>query len=556
MMLNHLWQSTLFAIAVWLVSLALRRNRASVRYWLWLAASVKFLLPFSLLVSAGSGVAPPVMPATIDRAAVTVVVEEVGQPFAVAAPAPHWVSTFLVGVWLAGIAIGMGLWLKWWMRMRAARRAARPLDWGLPIPAMSAPGRLEPGVFGIWRPVLLLPDGIGERLTPGQLQAVIAHELCHARRRDNLTAAIHMVVETIFWFHPLVWWIRARLVTERELARDEAVIAQADPLVYAEGILNVCSLYLESPLVCAPGVTGADLKRRIQGIVSPRRVRELSFGGKALLAATGALAVGLPLAIGLVRAPLIHAQENDGPAMSFDVASVKPLPEPKGWPWPEGYSAAPKRAGGRISWITGLNMLIRHAYGLQSWRMGGMEIPPAFYQIDARFDESTTDKQVRRMLQALLRDRFHLEAHREVKEFSGYAMVAAKGGPKLRQVSEQEGPADMPSYFKGKAAAGFEGRVLLTREGPVDALTGRRVTMAQLTEVLEEALHTFVLDRTGLPGSYYFSATFDSLDHPRNPEAPTLFQALQAEMGLRLEKQKGPVEMLIVDRVDRVPAGN
>jgi len=61
-------------------------------------------------------------------------------------------------------------------------------------------------------PVLLLPEGIADRLTPSQLQAVIAHELCHVRRHDNLTAAIHMLVQSIFWFHPLMWWIGARLV--------------------------------------------------------------------------------------------------------------------------------------------------------------------------------------------------------------------------------------------------------------------------------------------------------------------------------------------------------
>ena len=57
-----------------------------------------------------------------------------------------------------------------------------------------------------------------------QLEAVIAHELCHVRHRDNLIAAIHMFVETVFWFHPLVWWIGKRMVEERERACDEEVL--------------------------------------------------------------------------------------------------------------------------------------------------------------------------------------------------------------------------------------------------------------------------------------------------------------------------------------------
>ena len=77
---------------------------------------------------------------------------------------------------------------------------------------------------GTVRSVLLVPEGIADRLTPRQLEAVLAHELCHVRRRDNLTSAIHMIVEAMFWFHPLVWWIGARLVEERERACDEDVL--------------------------------------------------------------------------------------------------------------------------------------------------------------------------------------------------------------------------------------------------------------------------------------------------------------------------------------------
>ena len=76
------------------------------------------------------------------------------------------------------------------------------LHW-LPIRAMSSPSLFEPGVFGVFRPVLLLPQGIFDRLTPAQLKAVIAHELCHVRHRDNLIAAIHMFVETRFGF--ILW---------------------------------------------------------------------------------------------------------------------------------------------------------------------------------------------------------------------------------------------------------------------------------------------------------------------------------------------------------------
>src|SRR5581483_6219205 len=113
-------------------------------------------------------------------------------------------------------------------------------------------------------PVLLLPANLFDRLTPGQLHAVIEHELCHVRHRDNLVAALHMFVETVFWFHPMVWWIGKRMVAERERACDEEVLRLGSaPRAYAEGILNVCKSYLPSPLDCASGITGSDLKKRI-----------------------------------------------------------------------------------------------------------------------------------------------------------------------------------------------------------------------------------------------------------------------------------------------------
>src|ERR1019366_5322292 len=121
------------------------------------------------------------------------------------------------------------------------QRAATPLPLRLPIRVMSSTARLEPGVVGIFKPVLLLPEGIAEHLTPPQLEGILAHELRHVQRRDNLTGAIHMLVETIFWFHPLVWWIRTRLMEEREGACDEEVMRMGrEPQVYAESILKVC----------------------------------------------------------------------------------------------------------------------------------------------------------------------------------------------------------------------------------------------------------------------------------------------------------------------------
>src|SRR5262249_38079123 len=230
------------------------------------------LVPFSLFVNLGSQLGWRTPP-TAAHAPLSLAVDQISQPFTIpaaslglpsTAPSSNAVPLLLFAVWLCGFAVSTIVWIRWWLRFRAALHSATPLRLDLPIPVMASPTRLEPGVFGIHKPVLLLPEGIAKRLTQAQLQAILAHELCHVRRRDNLSAAVDMAVESVYWFHPLVWWIGARLVEERERACDEEVVRMGnEPHVYAEGILNVCKFYLQSPMACAPGVTGADLKKRI-----------------------------------------------------------------------------------------------------------------------------------------------------------------------------------------------------------------------------------------------------------------------------------------------------
>jgi bla regulator protein blaR1 len=271
---NHLWQSTLFAAAVAVLVLLLRQNRASIRYALWLCASLKFLLPFSLLISAGTRIGFHEAPIPSQSADLLVVMQDLGQPFAPTHFSQHTpaisslsaaelLPLFMTLLWLAGFLAVVFYWLLRLHRLSTAlHRAAfatdgsehdtlRSLEAAIGI---SKPTRLvlshtsvEPGILGIFRATLVLPAGIADRLTESQIKSVLLHELCHVRRRDNLTAALHMLVEALFWFHPLVWWVGARLVDERERACDEEVLLlSSDPQTYAEGILKICEFYLES----------------------------------------------------------------------------------------------------------------------------------------------------------------------------------------------------------------------------------------------------------------------------------------------------------------------
>jgi len=167
---------------------------------------------------------------------------------------------------------------------------------------MSSPTAFEPGVVGLLRPVLLFPEGLVGRLTPAQLDAILAHECAHVRAHDNLLAVLHMAVEAIFWFHPLVWWIERRMIDERERACDEAVIrAGKRPADYAEGILAVCRWSLESPVMCVSGVTGSDLRARIETILANRLGHPLHMTGRVLFAGAALIVLGGPIGIGLLH---------------------------------------------------------------------------------------------------------------------------------------------------------------------------------------------------------------------------------------------------------------
>jgi uncharacterized protein (TIGR03435 family) len=184
------------------------------------------------------------------------------------------------------------------------------------------PVSLEPGIFGLVRPVLLWPQAISERMEESHLEAILAHEVWHVRRRDNLTAVIHMAAEAIFWFHPVVWWLEARLIQERERACDEEVLTLFNqPQIYAESILKVCEFCVESPLSCVSGVAGGDLKKRVQQIMSRGTACKVGVVGKCLLVAGAVMTVAVPVVFGRVIG--MHSM-SDLPAFNGAGLAVPP----------------------------------------------------------------------------------------------------------------------------------------------------------------------------------------------------------------------------------------
>ncbi len=594
---NHVWQSTIFATVVWLMTVAFRKNRAQVRYWLWLSASLKFLLPFSLLMSVGSHL--EWVPATRKIAATPVVaftMVQISQPFSGALPlgpptrrgARDKAAIGIFGVWVCGLLAITLMRFRGWRRIRAAVRSSTPLEI-LAIASIkirSSRGLLEPGVVGLFHPILLLPAGMVERLRQPELEAVLAHELCHVRRRDNLTSTVHMIVEAVFWFHPLVWWIGARLLEERERACDEAVLSLGNqPDEYVQGILNVCKNYLESPLSCVSGVTGSNLKKRIQAILRGDAPGGLNFAKKFTLAVAGVAAVAVPIVVGIIGAVHVGAQPQSGVVESagavapkFEVASIKR--NASTWSEPTEHPMGVRlEPGGRLhAQNAPLMLLIQRAYAVQAFQvLGG----PAWrntdgYDIEAKPDGNTDREQMRLMLQALLADRFKLALHRDTKELPLYDLKAVRSGLKLPApkavgcVSRPPGAAPTPPE-PGQADCGY----VAGPYGPTGLLQleGSKVHMADFISKLELVLGRPVLDKTEFAGDFSLNLRFTADEAtiglpgfggpgdpggtrlPTDPNQPNIFAALEEQLGLKLVSAKGPVDVLVIDHVER-PSAN
>jgi len=609
---NHLWQSTLVGLAAAALTLSLRRHNARIRYLIWLAASAKFLVPFSLLIGLGKLLAWKSVPSPSQSDTMFYAMEQIGQPFTRVAPQitarpnipsaaaspSHW-FLWIVAAWLTGVIAVVLLWTYHWFRISAQMKSAqlssrgRELDilrrveriGGLsnPIALLLSRTSLEPGIFGIARPVLLWPEAISKHLHDEQLEAILAHEVWHVRRRDNLFAVLHMLVEAIFWFYPPVWWIGSRLVDERERACDEQVIASgSDRQVYAESILKVCEFCLGSPLPCVAGVTGADLKKRMVHIMNDRILHKLDFARKLLLAAAAFLAIAVPITFGLFHATPSRAQEqaaiSNVPATVFSSVSVKPSAAPVNGMHRMMFSL---KDGSFVAQGATLQSLIQMAYRLQDAQISGPSdlLSKSRFDIDAKLDPSFGAAMSQRvsqkvpfddqaLLKSLLANQFELVAHFETRNLPVYDLLVDENGPKLQKVD-------------GIQLMHMERGQMTTSGTPMDLLTMQ----------LSQRLGQTVIDKTGLKGSYAFDLRWTpdaeeeerlaragepgggavttiravnpdqrqaeklqaeqaAMSHQTDPNAPSLFVALQQQLGLKLEPQTEPVQVLVIDHVE------
>lgn len=536
---------TLIAAVIALVLFAMRIKTASARHAVW-AGVVILMMLLPAWVAWGPKASLPVLPP--DRTPVvarlppplpaglvsTAPVSPVSNP----APSPArkgggYMAIYLfgVGVFLLRLAIGT---------IRASR--------------LTSSSCVVPVTVGLLHPRIILPESSRD-WPQAQLDAVLAHESEHIRRRDPLVQWIALLNRAIFWFHPLAWWLERRLSGLAEEACDAAVLARGyDAREYSEYLLDLArSVEHAGARIDAVGMAmpGIGLKYRIRQMLSGVPVPRISRPRMACTVAVCAAAAAILAAGTLVRA---QSQSAKSDTPKFDVASLREDPggiRPGGPP----VSLSPRRTGGRFTWSAPKMFLVRYAYHLPAWRIAGIGKDESIYTVAATMDAAATEDQVRLMLQALLVERFKIVSHREIKLLPGYALVVAKNGPKLKTAKTPEEAPPMPEYFGGKSSGAFEGRIVTSMEGiGISAIMGRGVSVQQLADEISEELGAFVLDQTGMIGKYYFAFKFLSARSGPNDaaEAPSVFEAAQDELGLKLEKQRGPVEILVIDHLDKL----
>jgi uncharacterized protein (TIGR03435 family) len=302
---------------------------------------------------------------------------------------------------------------------------------------------------------------------------------------------------------------------------------------------------------------------------------------------------------------LVYGQTADK-SLTFDAASVKPAtpptPDGRGMIMIAGPSGGPgTKDPGRIHYpYMSLKNILMNAYDVKNFQIVGPGwLDTERFDITATMPPDTTKEQFRAMLQNLLAERFKMTVHRETKELPMYSLVVAKGGPKMKEAADVLPPKDdgdaapppPPLPMQPKIGpdgfpilpqlAGRGGLFMIMMNGRARFIAQQQ-TMQDLAGRLTNQLSRTVTDATALKAKYDFTLTFspEGMNGPMGPLPPPppvpgggeesrkaaalpeaeplldIFGAIQAQLGLRLEPKKGPVELIVIDHVEKTPTEN
>lgn len=269
-------------------------------------------------------------------------------------------------------------------------------------------------------------------------------------------------------------------------------------------------------------------------------------------------------AAALMFCAVCRSPGQDAAAPAFEVASIRPNTSGS----PQRFSLFPEFTAQNVT----LMQLFTLAYDLKSFQVSGVAgwMNSDRYDISARVAGTPTPGREammlqRRRLQTLLQDRFKLAVHHDTKELPIYELTVAKGGPKLQASACLDMDPKNPTPAPGKTFMDYCGSSGFFK-GRFEASTAN---MGDLAKALANLLDRFVVDKTGINGTFHVTLTFAADDSgarvPGPPDdagnaaaadsSPNIFTAIQEQLGLKLESGRGPVEVMVIDHVEK-PSGN
>ena len=564
-LLNTLWYAAAVVGLTWAALRFLQRVNAATRYWIWTAVlAFLVILPFlpalvSRLETAG---APATVAPLATVAAAPEVVHQHLAPVTLmldSTPGPnHW-PLYLLALWMVIAGWQLFLLLRGVVSVRrlkahakAAPGAAMTIELRRRAEVLASDEISSPVAVGYIHPAVILPTGLPASLDEGEIQDVLLHELAHLARFDDWLNLASRGLGALLVLHPLAAIVLRQIEREREMACDDFVVAHTGSARnYARSLARLHDLRASTGTrLLAPALLGGkvSLADRIESLL--RRGRKFSARPSLANLSVSALFLAVLLgAGGLVPGWIAIAQTQGTSRPSFEVVSIKPS---KAWHQPiispVSYSVS----------ATALT-LIYDAYGpllpgaVSGWT--GWSTSEMF-SVDAKVDGKSAAalqklppkeraRQRQLMLQSLLADRFNLKVHHGTKVFPVYELVVAKGGSKMKKSQAAETNTNSTGRLKAKG-----------------------MPMADLALLLTMMVNRFVIDKTGLPGTYDFDLHWmpeglsdmpeenrqfwpEKNSGPEKISGPSIFTALREQLGLKLKSAKGPVDMLVIDHIDR-----
>jgi uncharacterized protein (TIGR03435 family) len=606
-LLNTLWYAGAVVGLTWAILRYAPRVNAATRYWIWTGVLAS-LLVFPSLPSLAGHVrmmlerreqATPAIPlATVAAAPASVSEFEPVRLTLPASPGSQLWPLWLLAAWMFAAVwqltrLAGGVRSVQRLKARAGSHGERlPSPWASQThdefkcgirrgyQLLASGDVTSPVAVGYRHPAIILPPDLLEQLDEGEKRDVLLHELAHLARYDDWLNLATRALGAILVLHPLVAIVMKQIEREREMACDDFVVAHTGSVRhYARSLARLHDLrWSTGTRLLAAGLLGqnSSLGDRIESLL--RRGRKFSAQPSLKNLGVSALFLALLLAAGgLIPSWIAIAQTSKEPQNAacedlpksfcanlpntFEVASIRPANsrERVGTSW--------GNPNGRFltSNLT-VSRLIQIAYQIMPEQLEGVphsmrsrgytiqaEAPPEWMKergiaqklppTQREQAHSALNQSWHRMARALLADRFKLKVHRQTRLLPVYELVVTRGGPKLKPTGKLRGVSTGAGYVRASGISMGD-------------------FAAQLSQWISRDLGRLVIDKTGLTGNYDFTLKwtpwqggerrtgFGQTTGFASSSGPSIFTAIQQQLGLELKAAKGPVEVLVVDHVE------